>query len=86
MTPPYERESYSSMPTLYKLDIHGIVYLVDPVSSDAYLYDLTNPTKIGHVIWENPKDKPSLTLLPNWQDILKQKCDSSVDDKHTSKV
>jgi hypothetical protein len=64
------------MPTLYKLDIHGIVYLVDPATLDAYLYDLTNPTKIGHVIWENPKDKPSLTLLPNWQDILKQKCDS----------
>ena len=61
--------------TLYKLDIQGIVYLVDPASSEAYLYDLTNPTKIGHVIWKNPKDKPLLELLSNWQDILKQKLD-----------
>ena len=61
--------------TLYKLDIQGIVYLVDPATSDAYVYDLTNPTKIGHVIWTNQKEKATIQLLPDWKDILKQKCD-----------
>ena len=69
--------------TLYKLDIQGIVYLVDPATSDAYVYDLTNPTKIGHVIWENAKEKASIQLLSNWKDILTQKCDGMAASGHT---
>ena len=75
MTQSYSLNTKAMATTLYKLDIQGIVYLVDPATSDAYLYDLTNPTKIGHVIWANPKEKPTMELLPNWQEILKQKCD-----------
>jgi hypothetical protein len=69
--------------TLYKLDIQGIVYLVDPTTSDVYVYDVTNLTKIGHVIWKNSKERPELVLLSNWQEILKQKCD---DAQPTSKL
>jgi hypothetical protein len=78
MTPANPVFSRVMPTTLYKLDVQGIVYLVDPSTSDAYLYDMTNPTKIGHIIWENPKSKPTIELVPDWQDIMKQKCDSWV--------
>ena len=58
---------------LYKLEIQGIVYLVDPNTADAYTYDLTNPTKIGHVIWTTPSEAPKITLLADWPAILQAK-------------
>jgi len=61
------------MQHLYKLDIQGIVYLVDPNTADAYTYDLSNPTKIGHVIWRNPSDAPRLELMDGWAAILELK-------------
>jgi hypothetical protein len=58
---------------LYKLEIQGIVYLVDPNTTEAYTYDLTNPTKIGHVIWMAATDTPKITLLADWSAILQAK-------------
>ncbi len=59
--------------TFYKLDIQGIVYLVDPTTGRAYTYDLENPTEIGTVTWTNPKAEPSLTLRADWLAVLTRK-------------
>lgn len=61
------------MPHLYKLDIQGIVYLVDPNTAFAYTYDLNNPTKIGQVIWETPTRAPRLELVDGWATIMEDK-------------
>jgi len=63
--------------TYYKLNIQGIVYLVDPASSKAYLYDLSELTEIGKVIWSDPKQDPKIELLANWSEILAAKLESS---------
>ena len=59
--------------TFYKLDIQGIVYLVDPATSRAYTYDLEDPTEIGTVSWTDPKADPTITLRPDWLATLTQK-------------
>jgi hypothetical protein len=59
----------------YKLDIQGIVYLVDPNTAKAYTYDLKSPTEIGTVVWTDPKAAPKITLLPNLEQILTTKRD-----------
>jgi hypothetical protein len=64
----------------YKLDIQGIVYLVDPNTAKAYTYDLISPTEIGTVVWTDSKALPTITLLPTWKEILTAKIDGgSVD-------
>lgn len=59
--------------TFYKLDIQGIVYLVDPVTSTAYTYDLVEPTEIGKVIWTDMKAEPRIELRADWQAVLSAK-------------
>lgn len=59
--------------TFYKLDVEGIVYLVDPDTAAAYTYDLTNPTHVGKVIWTDVKADPRIELLPNWEAIMQAK-------------
>ena len=59
--------------TFYKLDIQGIVYLVDPATQLAYTYDLSHPTEIGKVVWTNPSDAPRLELHENWREMLTAK-------------
>jgi hypothetical protein len=61
--------------TFYKIDINGLVYLIDPVSCKAYTYDLSNPTEIGKIVWTDAKASPQIELLPNWSDILSSKLD-----------
>lgn len=63
--------------SFYKLDIQGIVYLVDPNTAKAYTYDLKKPTEIGKVIWKDPKAPPTIELLPNWKEILASKFDDT---------
>jgi hypothetical protein len=65
--------SASASRTFYKLDIQGIVYLIDPATSIAYTYDLTNPTEIGHLQWTDPAAKPTLQLRSDWADIMAAK-------------
>jgi hypothetical protein len=57
----------------YKLDIQGIVYLVDPVTSIAYTYDLIEPTEIGKVVWTDIKTEPRIELRADWQAVLDAK-------------
>jgi len=64
--------------TFYKIDIQGIVYLVDPTTSNAYTYDLSNPTMIGKILWTDPKAAPTIELLPTWKEILTLKLDHPV--------
>jgi hypothetical protein len=64
--------------TFYKLNIRGIVYLVDPATSKAYTYDLSDPTEIGQVLWTDAKQDPQIELLSDWQAILKAKLDKAV--------
>jgi hypothetical protein len=59
--------------TYYKLAIGGIVYLVDPITSTAYTYDLKAPTAIGTVLWSDPKSEPRLQLYDTWQQTLTEK-------------
>jgi hypothetical protein len=59
--------------TFYKLDIGGIVYLVDPATAVAYTYDLEDPTEIGRVIWTDPKAPPRLERAADWNTILTAK-------------
>jgi hypothetical protein len=62
--------------TFYKLDIGGIVYLVDPTSAAAYTYDLSKPVEIGKVLWTDAKQPPTLELLDTWKDILQAKLET----------
>ena len=61
--------------TFYKLDIQGIVYLVDPATAKAYTYDPADPTEIGRVVWTDMKATPTIELLPTWKEILTAKID-----------
>jgi hypothetical protein len=58
---------------LYKLNCGGIVYLVDPKTARAYTYDVTNPTPIGHIVWNDPKTLPWIDLDESWQTTLETK-------------
>ncbi len=62
-----------STTTYYKLEIGGIVYLVDPATSLAYTYDLNEPTQIGTVSWTDPKQPPHLVLRENWRAVMAAK-------------
>ena len=57
----------------YKLDIRGIVYLVDTVTAIAYTYDLSNPTEVGKVIWTDTSKPPMIEFLPSIADIMAKK-------------
>jgi hypothetical protein len=57
----------------YKLDIHGIVYLVDPVTATAYTYDLSHPTEVGKVIWTDSKASPTLEFRADLAAMLAAK-------------
>lgn len=57
----------------YKLDIHGIVYLVDPVTATAYTYDLSHPTEVGKVIWTDSKAPPTLEFRADLASVLAAK-------------
>ena len=59
--------------TFYKLDIQGIVYLVDPATSIAHTYDLSAPIPIGTVHWMEPTKPPQISLYDDWQTILAAK-------------
>ena len=63
--------------TFYKLDIQGIVYLVDPTTSKAYTYDLSNPTEIGKIVWADAKTNPKIELLADWSSILASKLEAA---------
>jgi hypothetical protein len=65
--------SASASRTFYKLDVQGIVYLIDPATSIAYTYDLTDPTEIGRLQWTDPTVKPTLQLRPDWAEIMAAK-------------
>lgn len=73
-----------SSTTYYKLEIGGIVYLVDPATALAYTYDIANPTQIGSVTWTDPKAPPQLTLLPGWADTLAAKLAATTPDPATT--
>ena len=59
--------------TFYKLDVQGIVYLIDPATSIAYTYDLETPTEIGRLQWTDPTEKPTLHLRSDWEEIMAAK-------------
>lgn len=52
--------------TFYKMDIQGIVYLVDPATSIAHTYDLADPTPIGVLHWKSPTEQPRIALYDDW--------------------
>lgn len=56
-------ELLESLPTkFYKLLIKGIVYLVDPETAVAYLFDPVAPVAVGTVNWLHSSQVPELTL------------------------
>jgi hypothetical protein len=60
----------------YKVSVRGIVYLINPVTSKVYTYDLSDPTEIGKMIWTNPKAEPTIEFLDNYMDVLTHKLES----------
>lgn len=46
----------------YKLLIKGMVYLVDPETAVAYLYDPVAPVAVGTINWTASSQIPELTL------------------------
>lgn len=67
------------------MEIGGIVYLVDPATSMAYTYDLSDPTHIGHVTWTDPKAPPQLTLRSDWATVLTTKL-AALGTHHTTEA
>jgi len=63
--------------TFYKLDVQGIVYLVDPTTSKAYTYDLSNPTEIGKIMWTDAKQPPKIDLLAEWKSLMTAKFEAA---------
>jgi hypothetical protein len=63
--------------TFYKMDIQGIVYLVDPVTAIAHTYDLTDPTPVGTIQWTDVTAAPRITLYPDWTARLDAKLKAS---------
>lgn len=63
--------------TYYKIDIQGIVYLIDPTTLKAYTYDLSNPTEIGKIVWTDPKSAPKIVFVDNWESVLRAKLESA---------
>jgi hypothetical protein len=59
--------------TFYKLDIQGIVYLVDPATATAYTYDLANPERIGQVIWTDLGTPPRIAFRADREGVLQAK-------------
>jgi len=45
---------------LYKLNVQGIVVLVDPITATAYRYDTTEP--VGQIQWTDLNNEPRLIL------------------------
>lgn len=45
---------------LYKLNVQGIVFLVDPITAIAYRYDTTEP--VGHIVWTDVTTEPRLII------------------------
>lgn len=79
--------SASAERVFYKLDIQGIVYLVDPATGKAYTYDLTHPTEIGQVIWSDAKAQPRIRLHDDWRTRMAAKVAQAgltVPDLHTN--
>jgi hypothetical protein len=70
---PATHTRYRMEHVFYKLDVQGIVYLIDPATSKAYTYDLEHPTEIGKIVWADPKDTPTIELLVDWKSILEAK-------------
>jgi hypothetical protein len=56
----------ASARTFYKMDIQGIVYLVDPATAIAHTYDLDDPTPIGVVAWTDMTCPPRIALYDDW--------------------
>ena len=59
--------------TFYKMDIQGIVYLVDPATAIAHTYDLDDPTPIGVVSWTDMTCPPRIALYDDWAARLNAK-------------
>lgn len=69
----------STSKQFYKLEIQGIVYLVDPDTTVAYTYDPADPTAIGKVHWTSSDALPTIELFPDWQQILSDKRKATAD-------
>ena len=68
----------------YKVNVRGIVYLINPATSKVYTYDLSDPTEIGKMIWTHPKADPTIEFLDNYMDVLTQKLESATAGQHLS--
>lgn len=58
---------------LYKLDVGGIVYLVDPATQTAYTYDPTNPLEVGRIEWPTLHEAPRIVFHDGYRAKLEQR-------------
>jgi hypothetical protein len=57
------------------MDINGIVYLIDPATTNAYTYDTVDPTLIGRVISGTAPGTFDIELVADWETVLRHKID-----------
>ena len=58
--PPRPNNQIRMERNLYKLNVQGIVFLVDPITATAYRYDTTEP--VGQILWIDLNAEPRLIL------------------------
>jgi hypothetical protein len=63
-----------SVISLYKLEINGIVYLIDPKTATAYTYDIESPTPIGNII-RTPSGQIDIQYREDWRKVQQDKLD-----------
>jgi hypothetical protein len=63
----------ASTRTFYKMDVQGIVYLVDPATTIAYTYDLTDPIPVGTIHWTDISSPPRIVLYDDYATVLDEK-------------
>jgi hypothetical protein len=72
--------------TFYKMDVQGIVYLVDPTTTIAYTYDLTDPTPVGTIQWTDISSPPRIVLYDDYATSLEEKMKAVAVTSATSAV
>ena len=63
-----------STTSLYKFEINGIVYLIDPKTATAYTYDIETPIPIGNII-RTPSGQIDIQYREDWHTVQQDKLD-----------
>jgi hypothetical protein len=68
---PLQMHRFRFQMEFLKLEIQGIVYLVDPKTARAYTFDLDAPMHMGTIVWVG--EQPGIEFRPDYQLAMEQK-------------